>query len=83
MMLAKMPAKMRRKGMSDLLSADTSKTCENSPCDRTFILTLAAPHKRFCSQDCRIAWHNKRRQAAEEALEEKLAALACPQHRNE
>lgn len=41
------------------MAPGTKVTCKN--CPRTFELEEPAPHKKFCSKDCRIEWHNKQR----------------------
>lgn len=46
----------------------TTRVCEN--CPRTFTIEPAAPHKRFCSVDCKSEWHNRRRKAALELLDQ-------------
>ena len=53
----------------------TSKKCERVGCEEIFVLTLAAPHKRFCSGECRNRWHASRRHEGAKAL----AALAAAQ----
>ena len=40
-------------------------------CSRPLVPVAAAPHKRFCNQSHRLAYHNARRQLAYEALKEK------------
>jgi predicted nucleic acid-binding Zn ribbon protein len=47
----------------------THKTCEN--CGKALAPAPSAPHKRFCSPDCRTQWWTRRRQEGQEALARK------------
>lgn len=38
------------------------RACEH--CARPYSLDARAPHKRFCSSRCRMAWHQAQRQQA-------------------
>lgn len=40
-------------------------------CGKPTRLTRDAPHKKFCSAKCRIAWHNERRRKAMAELSER------------
>lgn len=52
-------------------------------CGTAFTWTPASPRKRFCSQPCRLAWHDARRRQAAAALRSGDARLpASKPHRN-
>jgi predicted RNA-binding Zn ribbon-like protein len=52
------------------------KTCENPGCTHQFVLTPAAPHKKFCSLKCKNEWHGRERDQIRQALRERrLAAV--------
>jgi endogenous inhibitor of DNA gyrase (YacG/DUF329 family) len=48
-------------------------------CGTAFTWTPASPRKRFCSQPCRLAWHDTRRRQAAAALRRGDPALAASQ----
>lgn len=49
----------------------TKPSCAN--CAKPFSPLKAAPHKRFCSDQCRSEWHHKRSQQARARLDQEEA----------
>ena len=61
--------------MSGTLDGKPSiRHCAIRGCDGTFPVPLDAPHKRFCSIECRNAWHAAERREARAALAAARAA---------
>lgn len=53
----------------------TRPACAN--CSRPCAPRACAPHKRFCSDACRMQWHGRRRAEALKAWELALAQAAA------
>ena len=49
-----------------------SRRCDN--CTRAFRPPASAPHKRFCSSECRNEWHLKQRKNGLELLKQQQLA---------
>lgn len=46
----------------------TKRNCKN--CTAPFVPPPTAPHKEFCSEQCRNEWHSRRRRKALDMLKE-------------
>ncbi len=53
--------------MTSLSPSPATRSCEH--CTRPFLPPPSAPHKRFCQEGCRNAWHSGRRKAGLELLQ--------------
>ena len=49
-------------------------------CGNAFPVPPSASHKRFCSQRCRMSWHEERRQAAMARLRQEERQMPDEEH---